>query len=632
MVSMDSKKRNDLLLILILAISFVLHFINLKELSLSNDELSAITRARYDTFSEMILKGVYIDYHPAGIQTCIFYWMKLFGDDAFLLRIPFVLCAFGSTILLYSICRKWSNEFVALLSVTAFTTSSLVLQYTQIARMYSTGMFFCLLAAFGWTYFLFNEEGKKQIRYWWIWLIGSVLCIHNHYFSFAFAGILGLSGIFFVNKQNYKIYLAGGVIALLSFIPELGVFKEQMKTGDIGGWLAPPEKSFLWDFFFTVFNSSWLLIGLTCLWILSGVIYPMPGPNLTKWRILSIVWFTFVFLLAYLYSVLGHPVIQFSTLLFVLPFLFFFIFSFTPRIPYKFQFPVIFVFLFVGLYSLVESGFYSKNHFGVFKEIAEDVNSFPENVPAVVNVINPAYFDYYYSRLETKPRQIIYKLENPKEYAKLIQIVDTCKSDEFGFAWSNSFHPYEIQEVIRMKFPFLKRKIVYFNATTYLFSKKEGSVPADSLIYSFFNDYDDENVEPIHETSEVSFSGKYSEWMDSTKIYSTSVKTPIDDIPQVEERFATFTAKVYFDKMPEKATMVIAYDDSTHSYRYYSAGFSDYCKEAGKWYTMILCGEFPREVKKGDKLTAFFYNPGKETFKIDDFKLIVRTSHDPYKK
>ena len=86
---MDIKKRNDRLLIFILAISFVLHFINLKDLSLSNDELSAITRSRYDTFSEMITKGVYIDYHPAGIQTYIFYWMKLFGDDAFLFPIKF---------------------------------------------------------------------------------------------------------------------------------------------------------------------------------------------------------------------------------------------------------------------------------------------------------------------------------------------------------------------------------------------------------------------------------------------------------------------------------------------------------------------------------------------------------------
>lgn len=298
----------------------------------------------------------------------------------------------------------------------------------------------------------------------------------------------------------------------------------------------------------------------------------------------------------------------------------------------RYQLPVILIFFLAGMYSLIASGFYTKKHFGVFKELAEDVHGFPENVPVVVNVINPAYFDYYFSKLENKARPIIFKIESPKDYARLLQIVDTCTSDEFGYAWTNSMHPYEIQEVIRTKYPFLKSKIVYFNAACYLFSKKEVEVKEDSVIYSFMNNYDDENVESFQENNELAFSGQYSEWMDSTKMFSSSLKASIDSIPQAEERFATFSAKVYFDKIPEKAAMVIAFDDSTHSYKYYNSIFTDYCREGGKWYTMMICGEFPHDVKKGDKLTAYFYNPGKEKFRIDDFKLIVRTSHDPYKK
>lgn len=631
---MESKKRNSILLIFILAVSFVLHFVNLKGLSLSNDELSAITRAKYDSFSEMIVKGVYIDYHPAGIQAFIFYWIKLFGDDAFLLRLPFVLCAFGSTVLLYEISKRWYNEFVGLLSIVAFTTCSLVLQYTQIARMYSTGIFFCLLATYGWTRFLFDENStdKSKRKFWLIWLIGSILCIHNHYFSFAFAGILGLSGMFFVNKKDLKWYLIGGGVAVLSFIPELRIFQEQMKTGDIGGWLAPPEKTFLADFFLTVFNNSKILIGLILIWIFLGVIFPLKTKNTLRWRLLSLTWFLFVFLLAYIYSVLGHPVIQFSTLLFVLPFLFIFIFSFTPRILLNSQVAVVLFFLMAGLYSLMSSGFYSKNHFGVFKEIAQDVNGFPANVPVVVNVINKEYFNYYYKRLDQKPREIIFKLENPKDYARLISIVDTCRSEDFGFAWTNSFHPYEIQEVIRMKYPYLKEKKTYFNATTYLFSKSDGNVKADSVIYQYLNNYDAEIPELIHVNDQIAFSGKYSEWMDSTKMFSMSIKKNIDEIPEAEVRYASFSAKVYFDKIPEKASMVIAFDDSTHSYQYHNSIFTDYCGEGGKWYTIITCGEFPRKLNKGDKLTAYFYNPAGEKFRIDDFQLIVRTTHDPYKK
>lgn len=629
---MNLKNRNTLLLIFILAISFVLHFINLRDLSLSNDELSAITRAKYDSFSEMISHALYIDYHPAGVQIFIYYWIKFFGDDAFLLRIPFVFFAFGSTVLLYLISRKWYNEFVGLLAVIAFTTSSLVLQYTQIARMYSTGMLFSLIATFGWTFYLFNTTETGRKKYWWMWVVGSILCIHNHYFSFAFAGILGLTGIFFVKRKDLPYYLLGGAIAILSFIPELKIFQEQMKTGDIGGWLGAPEKTFLLDFFYDVFNKSILYIGIILLWIICGIVFPVKSNHLWRWRILSMIWFLFVFLLAYLYSVYSHPVIQFSTLLFPLPFVFIFIFSFTPRFVLKYQLPVLTMFLFIGFFTLITSGFYKKNHFGVFKEIAEDVNGFPENVPVVVNIVNPVYFDYYYSKIKTKNRAFFFKLESPKDYARLIQIVDTCKSNEFGYAWTNNFHPYEINEIIRTKYPYLKTKKIYFNATSYLFSKTPCKSQSDSILFSYFNDYEDSLLNSTVVNDEVAFSGKKSEWMDSTKQYSSTKIINLDEIPETEMRYAAFSAKVYFDKMPEKASLVLTFEDSTHSYRYQVSAFIDYCREGGKWYTIMTCSEFPKQIKKGDQLKAFFYSPNGEKFRIDDFKLIVRTTNDPYLK
>ena len=104
---MKSEIRSRTILFLLIVISIILHFYNLKGLSLSNDELSAITRAKYDTFLEMIKMGVYIDYHPAGIQTFIFYWIKLFGDGDFLLRIPFVISGIAASWFLYEITKKW---------------------------------------------------------------------------------------------------------------------------------------------------------------------------------------------------------------------------------------------------------------------------------------------------------------------------------------------------------------------------------------------------------------------------------------------------------------------------------------------------------------------------------------------
>lgn len=620
-------------LILLLVITVVLHFINLKSLSLSNDELSAITRAKFDTFFEMIDKGVMIDYHPAGIQIFIFYWIKIFGDDDFLLRLPFVFCGIASAFLLYEICRKWFDDFAGLLSVVLFITSGLILQYTQIARMYSTGIFFCLIAVYGWTMYLFSENDFGKKKFWWIWLIGSILAIHNHYFSFAFVGIVGLSGLLFVKKEDQKRYLFGGLIALVSFIPELPIFFEQMKTGDIGGWLGPPEKTFLLDFFMEVFNHSYFFLTIISLWLLLGVVFPNDYKNVTRWRILSASWFFLIFLLAYLYSVCGHPVIQYSTLLFGLPFLFIFIVSFTPSFLFRYRIQTLLFLLSIGLGTLTMSGYYSKNHFGVFKEISDDVKNFPNSAPVVVNVINPVYFDYYYSKHIGGNHTIIYKVEGPGEYAQLMHTIDTCSSKEFGYVWSNAWHPYEVNEIIRKKYPFLILKKEYFNATSYLYSKDSAHALNDALLVNFSQvNFEKEN--PNSFSIEKYFSKPTSEFVNSKRDYSNAFKIAVSQIPgeNVERRYAVVTAKVYFDKLPEKAAMVLAFDDSTVSVQYQNVIFSDFCSSPGKWYDMLLCGEFPTTYHPNAILKAYFSNLGGEEFYIDDFNIVIRSSNDPYKK
>jgi hypothetical protein len=634
---MRSEFKSRSILILLIAVSAFLHFVNLKVLSLSNDELSAITRAEYGSFGEMIRQGVYIDFHPAGVESFIYFWMKIFGDGALRLRFPFVLCGLASIWFIFEIGRKWFNEFSALVAVILFVSSSLVLQYTQIARMYSTGIFFCLMAVYGWTNFLFKsgEGGSSKDRkglYWWIWVLGMVLAIHNHYFSFAFVGIVGLSGMFFVNKENRTKYILGGVVAALSFVPELPIFFEQMKTGDIGGWLGPPEKTFFWNFIKEVFNHSSVFLGLTALWIIAGFVIPTGYYHATRWRILSVSWFTFVFLLAYLYSVLGHPVIQFSTLLFGLPFLFLFISSFTPNIPDQYKNAVLICLMFICGSTLIASGFYSKNHFGVFKEISDDVSQFPKDAPVVVNVINPKYFDYYFSKQEDASRKIIYKVEGPGEYATLIKMVDTCRTSEFGFVWSNNFHPYEINEIIRSKYPYLIRKLTYFNAGSYLYSKNNNGALNDTILFSFERSY--------NENEGIAVSNKYfvslpvAELIDSSTTFSKDLKVPLKSIGEIpkEMRYATLTANVYFEELPKEAAMVLSVDDSTQSYIYVSRKLSDYVTERGKWYSVLLTCELPRKFNDKDLLSAFFLNPAKEKYWIDDFKVTVRPTFDPYLK
>ncbi|MFZ4414916.1 MAG: hypothetical protein ACOYOV_17650, partial [Bacteroidales bacterium] len=63
-----NKNIDSILIFIILAVGVILRFYKFTEIPFTNDELSALYRARFDSFHELIAKGVLIDGHPAGVQ------------------------------------------------------------------------------------------------------------------------------------------------------------------------------------------------------------------------------------------------------------------------------------------------------------------------------------------------------------------------------------------------------------------------------------------------------------------------------------------------------------------------------------------------------------------------------------
>src|SRR5688572_14049097 len=63
----------QLALCFILLVAAILRFYHYSDWSLSNDELSALNRLRYDSFTEVMKHGVMLnDMHPPGIQAFLY--------------------------------------------------------------------------------------------------------------------------------------------------------------------------------------------------------------------------------------------------------------------------------------------------------------------------------------------------------------------------------------------------------------------------------------------------------------------------------------------------------------------------------------------------------------------------------
>ena len=66
-------------------------FYNFFDLQYTYDELSALNRLEYNSFNELIQKGVMPDAHPALIQVFLYYYALLFGTIEWLIKLPFIL-------------------------------------------------------------------------------------------------------------------------------------------------------------------------------------------------------------------------------------------------------------------------------------------------------------------------------------------------------------------------------------------------------------------------------------------------------------------------------------------------------------------------------------------------------------
>ena len=209
-LALSNNKAVEKHLRLILLLALALRLYGLTAFSLSNDELSALSRLQFNSFSLLIHEGVYPDFHPAGIQVFMYIWTWVFGYSEWAVRMPFALMGVVSVYLVYRIGRALFSESTGLLASGALAVLAFPLLYSQIARPYSPGLLCSMASVFFLIRFLGldrNRTGEPVSKGNWSDVLGFVVsvsaCMYTHYFSFIFAGLVCLIGLLFLDKTIF---------------------------------------------------------------------------------------------------------------------------------------------------------------------------------------------------------------------------------------------------------------------------------------------------------------------------------------------------------------------------------------------------------------------------------------------
>lgn len=362
MESIKSKIKNwNWPLLSILLIASILRFWNFFSIPYHHDEISALNRTFFANFSDLIEYGVKTtDTHPPFIQIWLFYYTKIFGYEEWIVKLPFILIGILSLFTLYKISKKWTNETVALLIVALFSVSQFHIMHSQMIRMYIPGFFFTLQFIWYWSEWVFFKNNSKKNLIFYV-VFGLLASLTHHFGLFAVL-LTAISGLILIEKKSLLKYISWNLLIPILYLPNIGVFIYQFKVGGIGGpdgWLGVPQSDFLLKFIDYFFNFSWILIGFVSVFFIYTFFTKKTKFDLKYKKIIfSFALFFITFLTAYFYSKYKNPVLQYSALLFVSPFLFIGLFSILKQQGKVYQWILIFGIGIIGIFDLFQNRLY----------------------------------------------------------------------------------------------------------------------------------------------------------------------------------------------------------------------------------------------------------------------------------
>ncbi|NLH52903.1 MAG: glycosyltransferase family 39 protein [Bacteroidales bacterium] len=620
---------------LVLAAGAILRLYDFSAWSLSNDELSALNRLRFNSVREVIQYGIRPDGHPAFTQLLLYFWTMVFGLNPFWVRLPFVLAGIASIWLVWRVGKEWFHEPAGLFSALFLAVLPYPILYSHLARPYSFGLLFTLLTALFWgRYFLLKQNQPGILAGF---ALSAVLGMYTHYFSFMMSGLFILAGFLFITRQNWKSYLISLGAILLMYLPYTGIFLHQLSLGGVGGeqgWLDKPHWDWIFDFiYFALGSSAFHLILLLSfvvvflLWIYSKEL------RITRMQWLSLGLFFLPFIVGFVYSVKINPVLQYSVMLFAFPFLLLFFFSFFEKIK-----PVAGIILTLagivgGSWVALEAATpYRNAQFADFKGCAKTYmeweNKYGADSIFLSSAINhPYYLEYYFTNAHRKsPSIFVLESKNGQELADLASTLRSCKLPYFAYIRLKPA-PVVIPDVIRETYPvILDHKDFAGQAEAWLFARDTSlkGLALPQPVSRFFCDFEQADEKfgvNAANLDTIAYAGKYSLKMTPEMEWGPGIKI---ETGEAELRFPSrvkVKVRAMADSTLTDTPVIITITDRFGKQYVWFSGKLEHYLIPGQWGTAFLTADLPHPSSINDELKVFIWNHDHRNLWIDDFSI-----------
>ncbi|MBK7213603.1 MAG: glycosyltransferase family 39 protein [Bacteroidales bacterium] len=621
-------ERTALLIILFLAA--VLRFWHYSDFSLSNDELSALNRLRFDTFSELVKGGFYVDGHPGGIQVFLWYWVKLFGNTEASIRFPFVVFGILAVYMSYLVAGKMFGRVAGLFTAASLAFLQFPLTYSQIARPYGSGLLFSLMMVYFWLNIIsFKNDGQYEnrdvrLKDWVGFTISLSLCMYNHYFSFLLALVAGLLGLFLIDRKRMPKYLLCGFAAVLLFIPHIGITLNHLSYEGVGLWLGKPGIEWPLNHIEFVFNDSFYMI---LLFLVVSVIISnrsVQPPSNQGMFFIALILFLAPMIIGFFYSYFVNPVLQHPVLIFSFPFLVMMLFMAGGNEFGKIQQSTLAIFLFLGITVTVGvNKYYHSQHFGEFKEIAstslkweQEFNQ--DSIQKIIVVNSPWYLKYYFERLGQETKYDYCAIGEEQDFKAIDSIARLRNKPYLLFAWTKLVAS-GVEDRIRANYPGIVKSIQFGKLSGItLFSLKQGAEFRKGQNFTILS-------QATADTSSI-------QHMDSLKEYSGAVEMNLDEYISTKAIHIVAEVNVFCKDSLPAALLALSADAGEKNQIIWTATPIDEVCSPNIWQTIRLTADLTGKQCEGARLKVYVWNKGKRSFEYSRLKVRIYRyeNHSPF--
>ena len=624
-----------ILVILLLGLASVLRLHHLLSIPYNYDELSAVSRTHYNSFSELIDKGVMSIYtNPAGVQVLLYYWTKLVGYAEPVVKLPFIIFGILSVLYVYLIGKNWFNATVGLVCAAYIATLQYTIMYSQLARPLISGLFFTLAMVYHWNIIVF-KPGKRYDLHWALYVFFAACCAYDHHFSLLLAGLVGITGIFFTNRRYVIRYITAGIMIFVLYIPHLHIFFYQLSMGGIS-WLAKPGNDFLLQYLEYVFQFSpyvYACLGAMILYGIVSKIWTKTVPN--RYIFISLGWFLIPALVGFYYSRHVNPVMQYSVLIFNLPFLLFGVLGLLPDLHAAPKSLMVAVICMVNVYVLV----YERKHYDIFYRSPYEQNALltdsvhralgkARSITTMEMDIDTKRNERYYTNKYKLDTSFV-SLDTTMDKVSFADLLEDHPREYLSYA-SISQENTEHIPMILTEYPYLVKQYNFYGGAFYLFSSVPGKYPHPYLFQSK-NDFEEASVkqwntsDPQMLADSIHYSGLHCYKMDSLQEFGPTFSCNLKDIVVNKYDLVMSTVQVYPLGKLDDVFIVFTIEAKDKVVYWNSSSVKDYVmygikKKWVKAYYAQPLSDLDIDLANA-KVKIYIWNKGRRKFYLDDFEV-----------